>query len=111
MLTRWHIRVSHEKGSQNKNPQPPYLRAVAGFIYPCQSLSLQESKIFLVLMHTASRMLAELSTGPGTTLSAIVIPPVSKLKQSLIVCLLQYSLCALRVIVLIFDLKKRRIEV
>lgn len=31
------------KYSQNENPQPPVNRAVAGFIYPCQSLSLHES--------------------------------------------------------------------
>ena len=45
-----------------------------------QSLSLQLSKIFRVWMQTASRTAAVLSTGPGTTLSAISKPPGIRLK-------------------------------
>jgi hypothetical protein len=33
-------------------------------------------------MHTASRILAELSTGPAETLSAIDIPPVVGIEKS-----------------------------
>ena len=47
-----------------------------------QSLSRQESIIFLVLTQTASLMQSSSLTGPGTTLSAINIPPRMELKKN-----------------------------